>query len=96
MCIRDRFHTVQDGYRGKAAEIPMSVSCRQSLVPFLDADRILSTTKAGFDVFEEHFGLPYPFADYAQVFVPEFNAGAMENAGCVTIRDEYLLSLIHI
>ncbi len=88
--IAGPFHTVQDGYRGKAAEIPMSVSCRQSLVPFLDADRILSTTKAGFDVFEEHFGLPYPFADYAQVFVPEFNAGAMENAGCVTIRDEYL------
>ena len=56
----------------------------------LDADRIFATTKRGFAVFEEHFGMPYPFADYAQVFVPEFNAGAMENAGCVTIRDEYL------
>ncbi len=88
--IAGSFHTVRDGYTGRAAEIPMSVSCRQSLVPHLDADRILAITKAGFAVFEEHFGMPYPFADYAQVFVPEFNAGAMENAGCVTIRDEYL------
>jgi aminopeptidase N len=88
--IAGHFHTVRDSYQGTAAEIPLTVSCRQSLVPFLDADRILATTKAGFEVFEEHFGMPYPFADYAQVFVPEFNAGAMENAGCVTIRDEYL------
>lgn len=88
--IAGRFHTVHEVHRGKAAEIPLSVSCRQSLVPHLDAERILATTKGGFEVFEEHFGLPYPFGDYAQVFVPEFNAGAMENAGCVTIRDEYL------
>ncbi len=88
--IAGRFHTVHDTHQGLAAEVPLSVSCRQSLVPHLDADRILATTKAGFEVFEEHFGMPYPFSDYAQVFVPEFNAGAMENAGCVTIRDEYL------
>ncbi len=88
--IAGRFHTVRDSVQGIAAEIPLSVSCRQSLVPYLDADRILATTRAGFAVFEEHFGMAYPFADYAQVFVPEFNAGAMENAGCVTIRDEYL------
>jgi aminopeptidase N len=88
--VAGEFHTVTDSYTGRAAEIPLSVSCRQSLVEHLDADRIFAITKAGFEVFEEHFGVPYPFADYAQVFVPEFNAGAMENAGCVTIRDEYL------
>jgi aminopeptidase N len=88
--VAGRFHTVHDSVQGIGAEIPLSVSCRQSLVPYLDADRILATTKAGFAVFEEHFGMAYPFSDYAQVFVPEFNAGAMENAGCVTIRDEYL------
>ncbi|MFZ0531519.1 MAG: aminopeptidase N, partial [Propionicimonas sp.] len=88
--IAGHFHTVTDSYAGVAAEIPLSVSCRRSLVPHLDADRILATTKAGFAVFEAHFGLPYPFLDYAQIFVPEFNAGAMENAGAVTIRDEYL------
>lgn len=88
--IAGNFHTVRDSYTGQGAEIPLSVSCRASVAPHLDAERILATTKAGFEVFEEHFGRPYPFADYAQVFVPEFNAGAMENAGCVTIRDEYL------
>ncbi|WP_300079505.1 M1 family aminopeptidase, partial [Propioniciclava sp.] len=88
--LAGQFHTVRDAYQGTAAEIPLTISCRQSLVPYLDAERIFATTKAGFEVFEEHFGMPYPFADYAQVFVPEFNAGAMENAGCVTIRDEYL------
>jgi aminopeptidase N len=88
--VAGHFHTVHDTVQGRAAEIPLSVSCRQSLIPFLDTERILATTKAGFGVFEEHFGMPYPFSDYAQVFVPEFNAGAMENAGCVTIRDEYL------
>ncbi len=84
------FHTAHDSYPGAAGEIPLSLSCRQSLIPYLDADRIFTTTKNGLAVFEQHFGTPYPFADYAQVFVPEFNAGAMENAGCVTIRDEYL------
>ncbi len=88
--VAGEFSVVSDHYSGKAGEIPMSVACRQSLLPHLDADRILSTTKAGFDVFAEAFGMAMPFADYAQVFVPEFNAGAMENAGCVTIRDEYL------
>ncbi len=39
---------------------------------------------------EECFGYLYPFGSYDQIFVPEFNAGAMENAGCVTFRDEYL------
>src|SRR6478609_26305 len=31
-----------------------------------------------------------PFGKYDQLYVPEYNAGAMENAGCVTLRDEYL------
>jgi aminopeptidase N len=88
--VAGEFHTVTDSYAGVAAEIPLSLSCRQSVQQNLDADRLFAVTKAGFGVFEQHFGFPYPFADYAQVFVPEFNAGAMENAGCVTIRDEYL------
>lgn len=85
------FHTVTDRHhRADGAEIPLSVSVRQSLAQHLDAERIFTTTKRGFDVFQHHFGLSYPFADYAQVFVPEFNFGAMENAGCVTYRDEYI------
>ncbi|MFZ1412316.1 MAG: aminopeptidase N [Micropruina sp.] len=88
--IAGEYHTVHDSYPGRHREIPLSLSCRQSVIPQLDAERIFAVTKHGFAIFEEHFGEPYPFDDYAQVFVPEFNAGAMENAGCVTIRDEYL------
>ena len=88
--IAGEYHTVHSSHEGWATTIPLSISCRQSMVEALDADRIFDTTKRGFDVFEEKFGMPYPFADYAQIFVPEFNAGAMENAGCVTLRDEYL------
>ncbi|MFL6156098.1 MAG: aminopeptidase N, partial [Marmoricola sp.] len=36
------------------------------------------------------FDFPYPFGKYDQLYVPEYNMGAMENAGCVTLRDEYL------
>ncbi|HSN42949.1 MAG TPA: aminopeptidase N, partial [Propionibacteriaceae bacterium] len=71
-------------------ELAANVLCRASMLEFCDADRVLDTTRKGFAVFEKHFGVAYPFEKYDQVFVPEFNAGAMENAGCVTIRDEYL------
>ena len=57
---------------------------------FLDADAIFEVTRQGFDCFQEKFDYAYPFAKYDQLFVPEFNAGAMENAGAVTIRDQYV------
>lgn len=77
--------------RTRAGEdIGADILCRQSMKEFLDADRIRTTTQRGFEVYEEEFGHVYPFAKYDQSFVPEFNAGAMENAGCVTHRDDYL------
>ncbi len=84
------FHVVHDVYDAPTGRRDLSIACRQSLASALDAERIFTTTKRGFEVFEEAFGQPYPFDDYAQVFVPEFNFGAMENAGCVTFRDEYV------
>ncbi len=84
------FHVVTDTYDAPTGRRDLSIAVRQALKDALDADRIFTTTKRGFEVFEETFGQPYPFDDYAQVFVPEFNFGAMENAGCVTFRDEYI------
>ena len=55
-----------------------------------EAEDIFTVTKQGFDAFVERFAHPYAFGDYHQVFVPDFNAGAMENPGCVTLRDTYL------
>ena len=72
-------------------EISLGVHCRQSLADHLEPEELLELTGQCFDFLEEAFGLPYPFGpSYDQVFVPEFNAGAMENAGCVTFRDEFL------
>jgi aminopeptidase N len=71
-------------------DIPLGVYCRQSLLEHLDADDILTVTKQGFDAFHQLFGLRYPWPKYDQIFVPEFNMGAMENAGAVTITDDYV------
>ncbi len=88
--VAGRYHRVVDTYSGPHGDVPLSLLCRQSMVPHLDAERIWETTRNGFRVFEEHFGVPYPFGTYDQAFVPEYVMGAMENAGCVTFRDEYL------
>jgi aminopeptidase N len=70
--------------------VPLGVFCRSSLAQYVDAENVLDVTRAGFAHFERLFDLPYPFAKYDQLFVPEFNAGAMENAGAVTITDTYV------
>ncbi|QKJ19328.1 aminopeptidase N [Microbacterium hominis] len=70
--------------------IPLGVYGRKSLWQHLDADYIFDKTREGFAYFEEKFDFPYPFAKYDQLFVPEFNAGAMENAGAVTFTETYV------
>ncbi len=88
--IAGEYHVRPGQIETLTGPIQANLLCRQSMAEYLDADRIMTTTQRGFEVFEEAFGHPYAFGTYDQVFVPEFNAGAMENAGCVTIRDEYL------
>ncbi|HEY4991270.1 MAG TPA: aminopeptidase N, partial [Nakamurella sp.] len=61
-----------------------------TLAEHLDAERLFTQTKQGFDFFHQAFGVRYPFGKYDQLFVPEFNAGAMENAGAVTFREEHI------
>lgn len=70
--------------------IPLGVYARKSLWQHLDADYVFEKTRQGFAYFEDKFGVPYPFAKYDQLFVPEFNAGAMENAGAVTFTETYV------
>ena len=70
--------------------VPLGVYCRKSVVEYMDSEEILDLTKRGFAYYEELFATPYAFTKYDQIFVPEFNAGAMENAGCVTHRDDYI------
>ena len=70
--------------------IPLGIFARKSLSEFLDADYIFEKTRQGFEYYEAKFQYPYPFAKYDQLFVPEFNAGAMENAGAITFTETYV------
>lgn len=88
--VAGEYVAVHDTYAGAHGEIPLGLFCRASVRPYLDADELFELTKQGFAFFEEKFDFPYPFGKYDQLFVPEYNMGAMENAGCVTFRDEYL------
>ncbi|OLZ65729.1 aminopeptidase N [Streptomyces sp. IMTB 2501] len=84
------YHSVHSVYEKDGQSVPLGIYCRPSLAEFLDSDAIFEVTRQGFDWFQEKFDCAYPFAKYDQLFVPEFNAGAMENAGAVTIRDQYV------
>ncbi|MGW2058371.1 aminopeptidase N [Streptomyces sp. NPDC001840] len=82
------WHSVRTEHAG----LPFGLHCRRSLAPHLDADadEILDITRACYDRYHEKFKEPYPFDSYDQAFVPEFNAGAMENPGLITFRDEFI------
>ncbi|PKW28022.1 aminopeptidase N [Phycicoccus duodecadis] len=84
------YDVVRDSVSTRAGEVPLGIFCRRSLSPYLDADNLFDLTKKGFAYFEEEFDCAYPFAKYDQLFSPEYNMGAMENAGCVTIAEIYV------
>ncbi|AEV74625.1 aminopeptidase N [Mycolicibacterium rhodesiae NBB3] len=79
-----------DTYSDEHGDIPLGLFCRNSLAEFMDADRLFTETKQGFGFYHKNFGVPYAFGKYDQLFVPEFNAGAMENAGAVTFLEDYV------
>ncbi|AQT79403.1 aminopeptidase N [Mycolicibacterium litorale] len=79
-----------DVYTDEHGEIPLGLFCRSSLAEFMDAERLFTETKQGFGFYHRNFGVPYAFGKYDQLFVPEFNAGAMENAGAVTFLEDYV------
>ena len=70
--------------------IPLGIFTRKSLAEYLDPEYIFDITRKGFTYYESKFAVPYPFDKYDQLFVPEFNAGAMENAGAVTFTETYV------
>ncbi len=80
----------RDEYTDDEGSIPLGIYCRASLAQHMDAERLFTETKQGFDFYHRNFGMRYPFGKYDQLFVPEFNAGAMENAGAVTFLEDYV------
>ncbi|WP_190126054.1 aminopeptidase N [Streptomyces inusitatus] len=82
------WHSVRTEHAG----LPFGLHCRRSLAEYLEADaeELFEITRQCYDRYHEKFDEPYPFDSYDQAFVPEFNAGAMENPGLVTFRDEFV------
>ncbi|WP_309102054.1 aminopeptidase N [Microbacterium sp.] len=70
--------------------IELGVFARRSLAQYLESDEILEVTRQGLDFFTDAFAYPYPWGKYDQLFVPEYNLGAMENPGLVTFTEGYL------
>ncbi|MFI9504968.1 aminopeptidase N [Nocardia sp. NPDC052566] len=79
-----------DSFTDEHGTIPLGIYCRASLAEHMDAERLFTETKQGFTFYHNNFGFAYPFGKYDQLFVPEFNAGAMENAGAVTYLEDYV------
>lgn len=77
--------------RSRKGDIPTRVFGRKNLAAHLDADEMIATVQAGIDLYERVFDTEYPYAKYDQVFVPEYNLGAMENVGCVTFSEDRLV-----
>jgi aminopeptidase N len=88
--IAGPYDEVRDEVQTRGGVVPLGVFCRKSLTQYLDADNIFDCTKKGFAFFEDEFDQPYPFEKYDQVFTPEYNMGAMENAGAVTFVEVYI------
>jgi len=88
--IAGPYDEVRDEVQTRKGVVPLGVFCRKSLTQYLDADNIFDCTKKGFAFFEEEFDQPYPFEKYDQIFTPEYNMGAMENAGAVTFVEVYV------
>jgi aminopeptidase N len=78
------------GVHARHRGTPLGVWTRRSLARFLDPDEIFEVTKQGLDFYAALFDHPFPFAKYDQIFVPEFNSGAMENVGAVTFSEHYV------
>lgn len=84
------YFKIESEYKG-AKVVPLGLYCRKSLAEHMDSEELFDITRRGFAAFEKDFGLAYPFDKYDQIAVAEFNAGAMENAGCVTFAENYFV-----
>ena len=84
------YHRVDAEWTRGDQRVELGVLCRPSLAEFLEADEIVEVTRQGLDYFTDAFAFAYPWGKYDQIFVPEYNLGAMENPGLVTFTESYL------
>ena len=70
-------------------DIKLRIFMKESLKDYGYPEDIFKVTIAGMKFYSEYFGHPFPFNKYDQIFCPEYNYGAMENVGLVTINEAY-------
>ncbi len=75
---------------GSSQTVELALFCRAAMRDHLSADELLTVTRQGLSFYDREFGYPYPWGKYHQIFVPEYNIGAMENPGLVTFTEDYL------
>ena len=88
--VAGAYYEANDTYDDGNGSIDLGLFCRRSLAEFFDTDELFTVTKQGFEWYHTNFGVRYAFGKYDQLFVPEYNAGAMENVGCVTFLEDYV------
>ncbi|BCB84620.1 aminopeptidase N [Phytohabitans suffuscus] len=81
------YHEVRYQHDG----IDLGYFCRASMAQHMDDGELQTITTQGFDYFHRQFGVRYPLPKYDQLWVPDFNAGAMENFGCVTHAEAHYI-----
>ena len=75
---------------GGHVELELRLACRRTLARYLDFEDVFEVTRAGLDFFHERYGITFPWGSYDQIYVPEYNLGAMENPGCITFNEAYI------
>jgi aminopeptidase N len=89
--IAGEYTYVQQAFKTqRGQEIPLGLACRASLAEFLEPEDMFLITGQGLDYYTDLFDMDFPFAKYDQILVPEFFAGAMENAACVTFSEDFV------
>ncbi|NWU38339.1 AMPN Aminopeptidase, partial [Hylia prasina] len=73
------------------SQILIRVCGRPSAIQKGQGDYALNVTGPILSFFEDHYNTSYPLPKSDQVGLPDFNAGAMENWGLVTYRENSLL-----
>ncbi|OKL47707.1 aminopeptidase N [Boudabousia liubingyangii] len=72
-------------------QIPLGLYCRQTLAADFDTEDVFEVTRQGLEFFNNAYQFPYPWGKYDQIYVPEYNLGAMENPGCITFNEKMIV-----
>ncbi|MGE0394530.1 MAG: M1 family metallopeptidase [Vicinamibacterales bacterium] len=75
---------------GASGDVPVRVCSTPDKLPLTTF--ALDATIAQLKLLTDYFGIRYPFGKLDIIGIPDFSAGAMENAGAITFRESRLLA----